>query len=311
MDLKFDLRSGTHYPVGELNVETKLSEIYGINKDRIIATSGMTSLIHYVYQMFSGKNVILVEPLSSEHRRSAIISDCHITRIGLKSLLKHAEILHSFNFQLISLNLPVNPTGEIIKPMELQKILNMAEKKDAITFLDQAYMDFLNAKTKHMIQKVSYSYPSIIIARSMTKITVFPGIRLGFEISSKQKIVDLKKTRDPWDIPSYYEQFLDHMGNSKLNVNEVEMERKILEEGIKKLRLQIIRKSEVNFFSSTLGRKYNGNEFYKKMLDSSFLLRKLNNLYGFGEGDFRINVRMHEENIDLLKAIEVALHGKR
>jgi histidinol-phosphate/aromatic aminotransferase/cobyric acid decarboxylase-like protein len=298
-----------HYPASEEKLEELIGKLFSINPERIIATYGMTSLIHYVYQSHSGMNALLIEPIFSEHRRSAEVSNCRITRLSLGALIKNTEIIKNFNYDLISLNIPVNPTGEMLNFTEMEKILRISTKKDATVFLDQAYIDFLSTERQSELRKVYEEFHNVILGRSLTKVSGLPGIRLGFGVCSPETIKILKKIRGPWTIPEDYKLILEKWSEYQPDVINIEREREKISEELKKMKLKILGRSEVNFLSFSLNEKIDPLIFETKLMERGFLIRNLGDFYGFTVRDFRINVRGHKENMELIEAIRGIING--
>ena len=298
-----------HYPAGEEKLEELIGKLFNINLERIIATYGMTSLIHYVYQSHLGRNALLIEPIFSEHRRAAEVSSCRITRLSLGALIKNTEIIKNFNYDIISLNIPVNPTGEMLNFTEMKTIIRISTKKGATVFLDQAYIDFLSTERQKEFRKVTEEYPDVILGRSLTKVSGLPGIRLGFGVCSPETIKILKKIRGPWTIPEDYKLILEKWSEYQPDIINIERERENLVLELKKMKLKVLGRSEVNFLSFSLNEKIDPQIFETKLMEKGFLIRNLGDFYGFTGRDFRINIRGHDENMELIKAIRAVING--
>ena len=298
-----------HYPAGEEKLEELIGKLFDINPERIIATYGMTSLIHYVYQSHSGRNALLIEPIFSEHRRAAEVSGCRIARLSLGALIKNTEIIKNFSYDIISLNIPVNPTGEMLNSTEIEAIIRISTKKGATVFLDQAYIDFLSTERQKEFRKVTEEYPDVILGRSLTKVSGLPGIRLGFGVCSPETIKILKKIRGPWTIPEDYKLILEKWSEYQPDIINIERERENLVLELKKMKLKVLGRSEVNFLSFSLNEKIDPQIFETKLMEKGFLIRNLGDFYGFTGRDFRINIRGHDENMELIKAIRAVING--
>ena len=62
---------------------------------------------------------------------------------------------------------------------------------------------------------------------------------------------------------------------------------------------------EAPFILFSIPKKYNAKTFYDKMIkDHGILLRNCSNFHGLDDHYFRIGIKKHEENVELMKALK-------
>lgn len=88
------------------------------------------------------------------------------------------------SFNLISIENPNNPTGQIIDIRDIEKIVIKAEEVDALVIIDEAYGDYMK-NSNSAINLVS-KYNNLIVLRSASKFYGLPNHRIGYLFSSKK-----------------------------------------------------------------------------------------------------------------------------
>ena len=95
----------------------------------------------------------------------------------------------------------VNPSSPIEKNWslkEIKKILDFCEKKKIIVIIDEVYQ-LLGSRTSISLTKV---YTNLIILRSLSKAFGYPGIRMGYTISSETLKKKIESYRLAIELPA-------------------------------------------------------------------------------------------------------------
>jgi histidinol-phosphate aminotransferase len=94
---------------------------------------------------------------------------------------------------------PNNPTGQIIKRGDIEKIAAKAMSLDTVLIVDEAYGDYMEFDNSalHIIK----DYPNVIVTRSFSKGFGMAGVRLGYAAASTQSgmLAQLKKLMCPFN----------------------------------------------------------------------------------------------------------------
>jgi aspartate/methionine/tyrosine aminotransferase len=109
------------------------------------------------------------------------------------------------SIKIFYLNTPVNPTGRVLRPEELERIAEIAIRKDLVVITDESYeiMVYDNLK-HHSIISIPGMKERTIFIRSFTKSYVMPNIRTGYIIASKEYIVQFTKVLEWMILESNY-----------------------------------------------------------------------------------------------------------
>ena len=90
----------------------------------------------------------------------------------------------SNKYDVIHIENPNNPTGQIIDIQEIEKIVSIAQTYNIIVIIDEAYGEYMN-KSNSAIKLVK-NYDNIVVLRSASKFYGLPNHRVGYLFSSKE-----------------------------------------------------------------------------------------------------------------------------
>ena len=96
--------------------------------------------------------------------------------------------------KVVYLATPNNPTGTIISPEILSRIL--AKSRNKAVILDETYANFYGESFKGVVRK----YDNVFIVRSFSKDFGLAGLRLGYVISAEENIKVLDKVISPYSV---------------------------------------------------------------------------------------------------------------
>lgn len=84
--------------------------------------------------------------------------------------------------RLISVTCPHNPTGTMISPTDLKRLIGLAEQAEATLLVDETYRDLTH--TGERIPLAASLSPNVVSVSSMSKAYGLPGIRVGWAITT-------------------------------------------------------------------------------------------------------------------------------
>ena len=232
---------------------------------------------------------------------------------------------------------PNNPDGSIIPKEKLIQICEACEKRSVWLIVDECFLSFCGKENEfNMRRRIADSGPDLrngisnikptgfsgikdvesdtteniethlVVLRAFTKIFGMPGLRLGYIVTENHGLIRaVRETMTPWEInvPAQMagaaalkdESFIEKTRRT------VVQERKYLISEIQKngLAEKIYNPdSEVNFILFRVSKK--DINLKERLLEKGILIRSCEDFVGLDERYFRICVRTHEENIELI-----------
>lgn len=178
----------------------KTTNDYGINtsSDEILITPGarfsiflaMTTLLN------QSDEIIVIEPAWPAYKDCALHAGVKVRVI--KTTLANdwepsIEEVHQTvnkNTKMIVLNYPNNPTGKIISPQSLDKIMKIAIDSDLYVLSDEIYSQYAYKEWKSVLK---YNYKKSIITQSFSKSHAMTGFRIGYSIANSEIINKMTK----------------------------------------------------------------------------------------------------------------------
>ncbi|MDF7667667.1 histidinol-phosphate transaminase [Orbaceae bacterium ESL0727] len=98
--------------------------------------------------------------------------------------------------KLIYICSPNNPTGNLLNPEDIKRLLTMAHGR-ALVVLDEAYIEFSPQST--LVSWLA-NYPHLVILRTLSKAFALAGLRCGFTLANKPVIDALQKVIAPYPL---------------------------------------------------------------------------------------------------------------
>ncbi|WP_156289603.1 threonine-phosphate decarboxylase CobD [Oceanobacillus salinisoli] len=185
-----------------LLLKEQIARITDVDSGSILIGNGGSELITLLGRMFSGKNVLIIEPAFSEYEKACRANDCHIYYHQLNELewgLDEAEIAGKLRgMDAVFLCNPNNPTGIHYPYSSIVKLIAECEQRNVFLIIDEAFYDFLEDYVQ--ITPLVKKYEHVIILRSMTKMFAIPGLRLGYMIASQNIIEKLTSYQPHWSV---------------------------------------------------------------------------------------------------------------
>lgn len=152
------------------------------------------------------------------------------------------------------------------------------------------------------MKKMLSEYDRLFILKAFTKRYAMAGLRLGYGITSSQRLLDrMEEGVQPWNVSTPAQE----AGIAALQEEEylqqartlIFREKEYLMGELRELGYKVC-DSQANYIF------FQGEENLKeKLMGENIMIRDCSNYLGLKKGDFRIAVRTHEENLRLVEAI--------
>ena len=148
---------------------------------------------------------------------------------------------------MICLPNPDSPTGTIFSPKDIERIIDAANKVDALMLIDEVYYPFYEWTAAPVINK----YNNLVVVRSFSKAWGAAGLRVGYAIACRELIEKIHKQRPMYEIgcvsAKAIETLLDYKSEMELSVNRIKNGIAYFQGSMKKLGLDTYT-SHGNFF---------------------------------------------------------------
>ncbi|OSN11093.1 histidinol-phosphate transaminase [Lonsdalea iberica] len=285
----------------------------GVRPEQVLASRGADEGIELLIRAFCepGKDAILfcpptygmyavsAETFGVERRTAQSTADWQLDMASIERQLDNVKVIYVCS--------PNNPTGNLVNPEDLRRLLTLAQDK-ALVVIDEAYIEFCpEASTVSWLA----DYPHLVILRTLSKAFALAGLRCGFTLANEDVILLLLKVIAPYPlslpVADIAAQALSETGVAKMKANVAEIldNRQWLADKLQPLDcVQSVFPSESNYllvkFDPT-------TQVFKSLWDQGIILRDQNKQPGLA-GCLRITVGTRYECERVIAALQ-ALSG--
>ena len=281
---------------------------------QILCGNGAAELIYAYCHAIRPRTALVPAPTLSEYQLGLETVGCQVRHYGLKqengfSITEEmADCIESIRPDAVFLCNPNNPTGNLIAPSVLDRILDVTRKHRIHLFLDECFLDLCDGG-ESLKSRLS-EHPQLFLLKAFTKSYGMAGIRLGYCLCGDPETLSaMAKATQPWNVSSLAQA----AGIAALEEQEFLEKTKRLVHG-QRLWLQKelqdlgfwVSDSRTNYllFKGPVG-------LHTAMRERRIAIRSCANYEGLGEGWYRIAVRQPEENQKLMSAMRECLEKEK
>lgn len=285
----------------------KLSVYEGVPEEWIICGNGAADLIFSLVQAKKPEKALLQAPTFAEYEQALSSVGCLVEYydsapydfgVGEHFLEKLRE-----DIDIVFLCNPNNPTGFLIPPEILQKIIEVCREKQIFLVLDECFQDFVDDEKKFTAKPFLKDNPFLFILNAFTKRYAMAGLRLGYGLTADTALLARMETvTQPWNvsIPAQAagEAALDETDFVTRGLQLVAAERRYLKKEMKEAGLTVY-DSQANYIF------FQGPEDLREhCLKDNILIRSCSNYPSLRDGFFRVAVKKHEDNEKLIETLK-------
>jgi len=290
-------------------LKEKLAEVKEFPADRIFLGNGSDEIIDLLIRIFCdpGKDQILTtSPTYGMYRVSAAINDVGVKEVNLDTSfrLRSQDLLDAVTpeTKIIFLCSPNNPSGNLLDPVEVTRIL---DNFSGIVVIDEAYIEFSGKKS--FLQQCQ-QYPKLVVMQTFSKAWGLAAIRLGVGYTSERIIHYLNRVKPPYNVNQLTQKqalgALEAVHEINMLVAKVQNAREWLRKELSQLEfVEKVYPSDANFL---LVKMLEAKAVFNVLIENQIVVRDRSNVT-LCEGCLRITVGTEEENtrlIDVLKRIK-------
>lgn len=286
-----------------------ISAAEGVKEEEMILGNGAAELIYGLCSALRPKKALTAAPTFQEYEAAVAAMGGSMSFLPLKeekdfvweeafltAITKETELLFLCN--------PNNPTGTLTEKPLLQKIAEKCEETDTWLCVDECFLPFAQEEESLTMKHCLARYPHLIVLRAFTKVYGMPGLRLGYGLTANEGLRNrMKEVLPPWNtsLPAQL------AGAAAIQDKEyLSLSRRLIKEEKEFLRQELLKGPAYKIYGSGANFLFfkSRRDLKERLLEKHILIRDCSNYTNLTEGFFRIGVRTHEENLELLSRMK-------
>lgn len=305
----------TRYPEADAaGLQRQLAEVYEVEYDHVLPTSGGIEALYLAARLFAGKKVGVVEPAFGDYTRAFEALGEPPCRLSLPMeawsmpINSWADCLRSLD--VVVLGNPNNPTGSFQTRADLLALWQQPWARAQSWILDEAFLEFVPDWSQETLLR---DLPeNVIVLRSLTKSWGLPGLRLGFLATSNPRwMTQLRRMQPPWSInavaQAWAKAFLTSENHAKLLAGLRELHQIKRRFQARLHRIDGIRTipSSANFLLIHLADSLlDSSTLYQQLGQRGLITRRCDSFYDLPRGRFlRVAVKSESDNNFLAESL--------
>lgn len=289
----------------------RLAAVNGVDKDHVVCGNGAAELIYTFAAALQPKRALLPVPSFADYEGALVGLGCEPAYFPLRrenGFLLTEDILDAIGpkMDLLMLCSPNNPTGRSIPKELLLKILDRCRQTGTWLFLDECFFELTDEDKAFSLTPYLQDGNRVFLLRAFTKAYGMAGLRLGYGLCKDRAMpAAMSRLTQPWNVSTVAQAAglaaLDCPDWPRKAQELFRAEKPFMQAGLNALGYDVL-SGDANFlfFSGAAG-------LYETLLARGVLIRDCANYRGLGPGDYRIAVRTHTENEELLRTVKEAL----
>ena len=286
-------------------VKQLVSRIKGVPVENIFLGNGSDEAIDLPYRCFTTPgvdNVVAIDPTYGMYKVCADINDVEYRTVALDAHfdIQAERILAACDehTKLIWLCSPNNPTGNLLKCEEIEKVITQFQ---GLVIVDEAYSDFSKQRP---FRTDILKYPNLIVLNTMSKAWGCAAIRMGMAFASQEIIGLFNKVKYPYNVNELTQQQAKKALADPFEVDKwvkiLLQERSKLMEACQLLPdCEEVYPSDANFF---LAKMKDAQATYDYLVDEGIIVRNRTKIT-LCHNCLRITIGTRTENSELLSAL--------
>ena len=278
---------------------------HNISPQWVLPSNGAAELLTWVAWEIKETNlqgVLIPSPCFADYKRALNTFNIQPSFYKLSTLEEDSLHFDSEKWAIL-INNPHNPTGKLWTREMLESYLH----RFALVIIDEAFMDFVLPEEDESLLHFVEKYENLIILRSLTKFYSLPALRIGYGVTTADRVARWQSWRDPWSVNSLaaaaaIAALADHDFQQQ-TWDWLVPARSQLIKGLSEIpQLQVL-PSAVNFLlvKSEISVTYLQQQLLKK---SQILIRDCLSFPELGDNYFRIAIRTVPENKELVESLK-------
>ncbi len=283
----------------------RIAALEGTGIDNVVCGNGASELLMAAVHVVMPRRALIAAPCYAGYAVALKAADSEITEYLLdeeKDFAVDEGILNRIDdgIDMVFVADPNNPNGRLIDPELKKAITAKCEECGVVLVIDECFYPLTE---KGHVRKVTAD--NALHLRAFTKTFAIPGIRIGYMISCNEVLLKkIRKHLPEWNVSRIAErtgeaaaEVLESTGYLRESVRVIKQEREYLAGQLERLGIRVY-KSDTNYLliKSAAG-------LYERLLKRGILIRRCANFSGLDDNYFRIAVRQHKDNEELINIL--------
>lgn len=278
----------------------------GVKFEQVILGNGAAEIIYALCYALKPVRGLLAVPCFQEYeeaiKRAGGIVDFYALREEDNFRLGEDFIDYiTKDIDIIFICNPNNPTGNITDKNLLEKIAVKCEYTNTYLCIDECFLPFLYNEKEITFKNGIEEFPHLIVLRAFTKIYAMAGLRLGYALSANKELLkNMRSAIQPWNtsIPAQMAgiKALEDSEYIKKTLRLISEEKEYLINELSKGLADKIYYSAANYIFFKAERNLK-----ELLLKQKILIRSCGNYRNLTDDFYRIGIRTHSENMELIK----------
>lgn len=281
----------------------------GTGTENIVCGNGASELLMAAVHAVMPKKALITAPCYAGYAVALEAADAEVTEYMLdesRGFAVDEGVLDQItdDIDMVFIADPNNPNGRLIDPELKRSIAEKCGQCGAVLIIDECFYPLTEAGAGHGV-----SAEGTLRLRAFTKTFAIPGIRLGYMLSSDTELLDaIRKHLPEWNVSRIAERTGEAAAKVLLNTDYLEEsvraiaeERRYLAGQLESLGVKVY-ESDVNYMLIR-----SREDLYDRLLEKGILIRRCSNFSGLDGTYFRIAVRAHADNEELIGTLRTIL----
>lgn len=184
------------------DLRSAISEIHGLDRDRIICGAGSDEIITFLCQAYAGPGdeVIHTEHGFAMYRISTLAAGAIPVEVPERERVVDVDAILAVcndNTRLVFIANPANPTGTMVGGNELARLADSLPDQ-TILVLDGAYAEFVEGFDGGV--RLINQRENVVMTRTFSKLYGLGGLRIGWGYGPRAIIDVLNRVRGPFNL---------------------------------------------------------------------------------------------------------------
>ncbi len=297
-----------NYPqVGYEKLKKAIAEYEGVKEKQVICGNGAAELIYTLTLALRPKEALVFAPTFAEYEQALENLGTSVSYYKLKKekgFQPQEDFLACLTPQIdvVFLCNPNNPTGLLLDPEFLQRVLEHCRENCTMLVVDECFLDFVEEPERHSLKSELSSHPNLFLLKAFTKRYAMAGIRLGYGLCGNQEFLErMSRMTQPWNLSVIAQK----AGVAALKETEyVRRGRQVVFEELEWLKEEF-QKLGISIYDSQANYLFfeGPANLWEKCEARGILIRDCSNYTGLSKGYYRVAVKKHEENQRLIQVL--------